>query len=241
VTAAAHRGRAIFVGALAAAAGGCAWDHLDAVTALPGIPPAAEASEAGPDANAAAADAGSGDDTGDAVEAMANADAGTPCAPSVAPIEQWTFDSTLEGWTDTFDTGVQASLVWTGSTGQPAPGAIDFNVTPGPSDAGKASGAWIRYDMPLGDLAGRTVAAWVWLAGGPSPHLKVFAQTGSQYVWADNGTVDLAPRTWTCVSLPVSSPSYDQASFDPTDVVRIGFETLSTEPFELVVDGVIVY
>ncbi|MCL2449198.1 MAG: hypothetical protein FWD17_09645, partial [Polyangiaceae bacterium] len=71
--------------------------------------------------------------------------------------------------------------------------------------------------------------------------LKVFAQTGPQYIWADNGINVLSPHTWTCVSLPLASPSYDQANFDPTNVIRIGFEMLAAAPFKIAFDTVVVY
>jgi hypothetical protein len=217
--------------ALAAAAAACGWAQLDAVGPLPDL---------------AVLDAGAVD--GDAVavhdgaDDSAAGDASSLCAPTAtAALDQWTFDTTAQGWSYTFDTGVRTTLSWTGLLGQPSAGALAFDVTPRAIDAGGTSGAWLQYDTPLGDLTGRIVSAWAWLDSGTSPHLKVFAQTGSQYVWADNGTVTLAPHVWTCVSLPISSPSYDQAAFDPTDVVRIGFEMIGTEAFDVVVDTVTVY
>jgi hypothetical protein len=164
-----------------------------------------------------------------------------------APTVQWTFDSTLDSWTSTSDTGVQTALSWTGSLGQPTPGAVHFEVTPrtsdggATSDGGSTSGAWVENDAPPANLAGRTIAGWAYLESGPSPQLKVFAQTGPQYIWADNGTVHLAPQTWTCVSLPLSSPSFSQPDFDPTNVIRLGFEMLATEPFHIDFDSVTVY
>jgi hypothetical protein len=86
-----------------------------------------------------------------------------------------------------------------------------------------------------------TMSAWVKLTSGPSPQLKVFAQTGSQYAWSDNGTIFLSAGVWTCVSLPFSSPSYQQATYDPTQVIRIGFEMLATSSFQLYVDTVSIY
>jgi len=43
------------------------------------------------------------------------------------------------------------------------------------------------------------------------------------------------------VSLPISTPSFNQADYDPTDVIRIGFEMLATLPFRLDLDTVVVY
>ena len=220
----------LVAGAAATVASACVWDRLDAIEGLPLI---------GVDAaiGATPAEGGGSGDTG----AGSDGPSSNPCMTQTTPIDEWTFDSEVAPWTFAFDTGVQATLTWTGTVGQPALGAIEFDVTPRPSDGGSTSGAWIEYDTALGNLTGRTVAAWVRLVDGTSPQFKVYAQSGSQYIWEDNGTVTLAPQTWTCVSLPVSSPSFNQADYDPTDVIRIGFEMLATLPFRLDLDTVVVY
>jgi hypothetical protein len=216
----------LIAGAAATATGACVWDHLDAIGALPstGVDAAIDAMP-----------------PVDGTSTAPDAPSSSPCMPQTTPIDEWTFDSEVQPWTFAIDTGVQATLTWTGTAGNPTLGAVEFDVTPRPSDGGSTSGAWIEYDTALGNLTGRTVAAWVRLVDGTSPQFKVYAQSGSQYIWEDNGTVTLAPQTWTCVSLPVSSPSFNQADYDPTDVIRIGFEMLATSPFRLDLDTVVVY
>ena len=46
---------------------------------------------------------------------------------------------------------------------------------------------------------------------------------------------------WTCVSLTLSSPAYNQPEYDPSDVIAIGFETLAVDSFELFIDSVQIY
>lgn len=162
-----------------------------------------------------------------------------PCASNTVAVEQWTFGTSVDGWALLLDTDVTATLTWTGSTGNPAAGALQVDANPAPSDAAVLSGAWLVLDQtPPSDLSERTLSAWVWLDSGPSPHLKAFAQTGTQWAWADGGTFLLTPNAWTCVSLNVSAPAYNQANYDPADVVRIGFEMLGPAAFRVYVDSV---
>jgi hypothetical protein len=194
--------------------------------------PEAQGPDGATDDVAAPADGGDGGDGG--ASSLA-------CGAVESPAQEWPFDSDVAGWTLTMDTGVVGALSWTGSAGNPSPGALEVEVTSSAPDAA-ADGAWAEYDTPLGNLSGRTVAAWVWLDSGPSPHLKLFVQTGLQYTWADNGTVDLPSHVWTCVSMPVSSPSYTNGpNYDPTSVVRLGFEMLASSPFRIYVDTVRYY
>ena len=234
---------AIFIAAAAAtAATACVWDRLDAIAALTstGVDDASTDVLRGAEASATGDGAAPGDATTDA-STPPDGPSSAPCEPQASPIDEWTFDSNVQSWVASTDTGVQASLTWTDATGQPTAGALEFDVTPRASDSGSTSGAWAEYEMPLGNLSGRTLAAWARLESGTSPQLKVFAQSGSQYIWADNGTIYLEPQTWTCVSLPISSPSFMQSDFDPTDVIRIGFETLGTAPFQIAFDTVVLY
>lgn len=85
------------------------------------------------------------------------------------------------------------------------------------------------------------MCAWMFLERGASPHVKIYAQTGSSYAWADNGTVFLTPQAWTCVAISLSWPSYQQADYDAVHVVRVGMELLGTEPFSVLIDTVRVF
>jgi hypothetical protein len=216
---------------------GCGWKELDAIST------ASLALDAqGPDAASDAADASDGQDELDAPsEAQEAGVSSLACSGNQTPVVQWTFDSATDGWTLSLDTGVDASLEWIGTTGDPSPGALQVAVTPYADDGGIMNGAWLLYGTPLGDLVGRTVAAWVYLDSGTSPALKVFVQTGTQYEWADNGIVTLPPHTWTCVSLPISTPAYNQPNYDPTAVITVGLQLLGFAPFQLFVDTVRIY
>jgi hypothetical protein len=212
---------------MALALSGCGWTELDAI-AQDGVEDAA----------------GAQDDAAPLDASMAPPDSeasSVACSGNGETVDDWTFDSDVEGWALALDTDVVATLGWTGSTGHPSLGALQVEVKPSQHDGGAANGGWLKHSDAYGDLSGRTVSAWVWLESGETPNLKVFAQTGTQYVWSDNGTVHLRPKTWTCVSLPISTPSYNQPGYDPTDVVDIGFELLGSSSFEVYVDTVRIY
>jgi hypothetical protein len=243
----------VAIGLLVAA---CGWKELDAIgTApladkVPGLDAAADTQET----DAQETDAQETDTQGaDAQEAGTEEEADGPdeaaeagpstaaCSGDQTPLLQWTFDTTVQGWALSLDTGVDASVAWMGTMGDPTPGALQVDVTPYPDDSGTINGAWLFYGGTLGNLAGRTVSAWVYLDSGTSPSLKVFVQTGGQYEWADNGIVLLASRSWTCVSLPISTPAYNQPNYDPTNVIRVGLQLLGAAPFQLYVDTVNIY
>jgi hypothetical protein len=210
----------------------CGWENLDAI----GGPAAAAFDDAG-----GVVDASAGPDDApiaDGVAALDGESGVLSCNLVANPLTQWTFDANVQGWTLAVDKGVQASLTWTGSTGLPSAGALRAAVTPNADDGGSLTGAWAHYDMSSVDLSNRTLSAWVWLDSGTTPNLKVYVQTGSQYVWADGGTVHLRAHEWTCVSMAVSSPAYNQANYDPTNAIRIGFELLGPSPFTLFIDTV---
>lgn len=215
----------------------CNWAELEAIRVQPA------ASDAEPSVVDATSNPEGLPDSDLSVDeaSFVEAAASSACTTDETVVNQWMFDANTENWALSTDTGLQGSLTWTSATGYPSPGALEVDVTPGVGDVANSDGAWLQYDTPLGNLSGRTVSAWVWLDSGPTPHFKLFVQTGAQWVWADNGTVSLTPHTWTCVSLPVSSPSYNGDNYDPTDVVRLGFEMLDSEPFRLYVDSVRYY
>jgi len=236
---------AAMAAAVASALLACDWVNLDAIAplALDGV--GANDVETIGFGSPDGAPTGDGDlEATDASDGSADAsfEASTPCASSIPAVEQWTFDTGIEGWVLLSDPGVAATLAWTGSTGYPTAGAVQVDVTPTPTDAAALSGAWlVLEETSPANLAERTLSAWVWLDSGPSPHLKVFVQTGADYSWADGGTVFLTPHTWTCVSLDVSMPAYNQPDYDPTQVIRLGFELLGTAPFGLYVGTVQYY
>jgi hypothetical protein len=222
---------------------GCGWTNLDAVGTV------LAANDTGPpdvSVDVPPVDASRSKDASDGSpeDTRQNREASTlPCTTAEPLVEEWTFDADagVSGWSISAQSGVQATLTWTSAVGDPSPGALQVEVTPRSSDGGATSGAWPQYNTPLGNLSGRTISAWVWLDSGPSPDLKLFVQTGTQWVWADNGTVQLSPKAWTCVSIPVSSPSYSGENYDPTEVVRIGFQLFGADPFRVYVGTVRIY
>lgn len=249
----------------------CGWVHLDAIGAVSmtdgeaqdappsyldgsldaDMPDATDATDdGGMWSDAELADAPNHSETPDALDALDASDASPPsdatvpnepCTGTQTPVRQWTFDSNVQGWQLSTNLGVQGTLAWTATSGMPAPGALQIDISPGRI----GQGGWARYlATPLVDLTGRTISAWLWLESGPPPRVKLYVQTGTQYTWADNGAISLTPHAWTCVSMAVSAPAYTNGpNYDPTSVVRLGFEILSssTSPFRIYVDSVRYY
>jgi hypothetical protein len=227
--------------------GGCGFEEIDALA--PGFGEGVEGGATGLDAGApvdAAAEQGSSDEPSDSADDAeplpvdGDVASNLPCTSGAPPLRSWTFDSDTEGWVLLLNSGVSGGVSWTGSTGDPSPGALEVDVTQMPADAGTPMGGWAEFQATaLGNLTGRVVSAWVWLESGTTPNLKLFVQTGSQFTWADNGTIHLVPHVWTCMSLAVSSPSYTNGpDYDPQNVVRVGFEMLGPTPFRVYVDSV---
>jgi hypothetical protein len=216
--------------AIAVAIAACSLKQIDAVAPL----------TSGDDATAEAAGVGTDDGAADvSIDTTQDGPSSLPCSSSTAPLAEWTFDATTQGWTMDLSTGLIASLTWTSSTGNPTRGAlqVDF-TTPAPPNAGASSTVWMHEDMGPSNFTGRTLSAWAWLDSGPSPRFLTYAQTGTQYEWADDGEHTLALHAWTCVSLPLSKPTFNQPNYDTTQVIRIGFEMISNSPFRVFIDTV---
>jgi hypothetical protein len=241
----------------------CDWEELDAIASLQGAGDVqvsdaevvADGSEAADvsdgetedgrlfsDSSSRAQDAtsaGDGANTADAFDALA-ADASetsVACATAGASaVKQWTFDATTEGWAVLDGTGTTVTWVNAG----PTPGALEVDGLPVIGDAASSQSHIGVDELPGVDLSGRTLSALLWLDSGTSPTIKLFVQTGPLYTWADGGSIVLPLRTWTCASLNVSAPSYTSQNgvYDPTDVVRIGFELDETAPYRLYIDSV---
>ncbi|MGA2450638.1 MAG: hypothetical protein ABTD50_18380 [Polyangiaceae bacterium] len=256
-------GRAVI--ALGAAHCACDWEELDALAPLGGdsggetdelvfttdAPPGSDVSHdesdgsrlLGGDAqredSTLATDVMGGTDVSDGAPGEAST-SGLACATASSPATaQWTFDTTIEGWA-LLSGSSDATLTWTGA-GNPEPGALEVDGTASPTDGASTIPAYaVVNETPSVDLGGHTVSAWLWLDSGTSPSIKLFVQTGSLYVWADGGSIVLSPLTWTCVTLDVSSPAYysQDGVYDPTSVVRIGFELDQSAPYRLYIDSV---
>ena len=218
---------------IALAIAACSLEQLDAIAPL----------ASGGDAtvqDSAAREAGFDDEAADVVAeaSLDGSSSSLACSSTATPVQEWPFDTTIDGWIIGVNSGVNATLTWTGSTGYPTPGALQVDFTPGPLDSGVNSAVWIHIEVPPSDLTGRTLSAWVWLNSGPSPEFLTYVQTGTSYAWADDGEHTVAPQTWTCLSLPVSNPAFSQPGYDTTQVIRIGFEMISNSPFRVFVDTV---
>jgi hypothetical protein len=158
-------------------------------------------------------------------------DAGPPpvCASASGTVKVWSFDSTVESWAYWPNLGA-GTLSWTGATGNPAAGSLAADVTNGDGVLG-----WIVMDSAAPNLSGHTGSVWLYLDSG-NVGIKMYAQAGSTYKWADGGFVTLTPKTWTCVTINFSTPVYNDAGYSPASVVRFGIELSGIGPLRIYAD-----
>jgi hypothetical protein len=164
-----------------------------------------------------------------AADIVPSNDANTPptaCGLTRSTTRIWSFATDIEGW-DFAD----GTMTWTGALGDPSPGALQVDWT-------ASVPVHPRRVEALGDLRGRVVTAWIWVAPGPAVGVKVFVQTGSRYWWADGGVVTPPPGQWTCVTLDIDNPAYSRQLYDPTDVQVIGLELQTTTSSRAYIDQV---
>jgi hypothetical protein len=140
----------------------------------------------------------------------------TGCQPAVSATT-WAFDQTVEAWQLSLDGGTSGTLVWTGATGDPSPGALQLDVTISGKQAVR-----VLLEQTFPDLTGKTLYARVFLDSGSGVVVKPFVQTGASYYWAEGPAVALAAQQWTCLNLDFANPTTGGATIDPTDVRRIG-------------------
>jgi hypothetical protein len=175
-------------------------------------------------------DASSGGGESDGAVDATDAALPTACANPVAE-RVWPFHTTVEGWEFVPSSG-SGPFAWTSALGQPEPGALALDLQTGTGIVG-----WILYGAPPPDMRGRTVSGWVYVSGSVDVWIKPFAQSnrGRVYGWVDGGGQTMQPDTWTCVSVDIDAPAY-QEDFDPTLVIRIGIEIAGTAPYQVYVD-----
>jgi hypothetical protein len=171
--------------------------------------------------------AGAGDSLGDAGQSGS----GTGCAPAV-PAATWAFDQTVEAWQLSLDSSTSGTLVWTGATGDPTPGALQLDATINGKQAVR-----VLLEQTFPDLTGKTLYARVFLDSGSGVGVKPFVQTG--VTWAEGPAVALATKQWTCLNLDLANPTTTTSgAVDPTDVRRIGVVVYGATTFRLYTDYV---
>jgi hypothetical protein len=159
--------------------------------------------------------------------------AATGCAPAV-PAATWAFDETVEGWQLSLDGGTSGTLVWTGATGDPTPGALQLDATISSSK----QTVRVLLEQTFPDLTGKTLYARVFLDSASGVMVKPFVQTGASYNWAEGPGVVLATQQWTCLKLDFANPATGGATIDPTDVRRIGVLVIGATTLRLYTDYV---
>jgi hypothetical protein len=156
----------------------------------------------------------------------------TGCDPAV-PAATWAFDKTVEAWQLSLNNGTSGTLVWTGATGNPTPGALQLDAT----ISGKQT-VRVLLEQTFPDLTGKTLYLRVFLDSGSDVMVKPFVQTGADHDGSEGPPVVPATQQWTCLNLDFANPTTGGATIDPTDVRRIGVLVLGNTTVRLYTDYV---
>jgi len=154
------------------------------------------------------------------------------CGPAV-PTAVWSLASDREGWQIEADPGASGTLSWSGSTGDPAPGALEIDATV----ANELNNVRVYLDQSPSNFTGKVLYAHVFLESGSGVSAKVFAQTGAS-AWGDGHDVYLDTQQRYCVSFDPRDTAVLTADFDPTAVRRIGVFFFGNASARLYVDQV---
>ena len=80
----------------------------------------------------------------------------------------------------------------------------------------------VRYrQQPLTDMVDRVATVRVLVQSGSDLTAKLYVQT-TDYAWADSGNVPVETGVWTCLSLDLANPGYENEGYDPNNVIAIG-------------------
>lgn len=148
--------------------------------------------------------------------AVISASPNVNCGDTVNPSPSWPFSAGLQDWQISSEQGV--SLNWVETVGASAPGAMLVVGT-----ATEARDAFTFVPTAVQDLTGVLLTAWVSVDGTDTDvSVKLFAQSGSNYAWADGGVV-LVPRgAWVCLAFSLDEPAFAVTGFDAKRVQRVG-------------------
>lgn len=144
-------------------------------------------------------------------DSVANAD----CSDAVDATPRWSFDADTQGWR--LANPSVATLDWSDAHGMPSPGALLVQGDSPPDDD-----LFVYVPIAFRDLSGTIITLNVLLESSGDIAVKLFAQSGDSYLWADGGIVRVAAGEWTCLAFDLEAPVYRTTGFDPTRVRRVG-------------------
>lgn len=159
-------------------------------------------------------------------------DAGPPpgCA-GPSPLQIWSFATDLEGWGFFSNNNASGAVRWSGATGNPDIGALQFDATGGNGLIGDVTLSLANAV----DLNGRTLSAWV-TTNQPVTVNFIAATTLSSTGFGP--TFQLTPNTWTCVTFDPAMPVSALTGYDSSQIRWIGVQPSGAAPFRLYVDQV---
>jgi len=155
------------------------------------------------------------------------------CSNGTNPLQIWSFDGDLEGWTWVSDSGASGAIRWSSTVGNPTPGSVQFDAASGSGVMGD-----ILYTLATpADLSGRTLCAWVMLESGSAVSVNFIAAT-TLVTTALGPSTPLTPGSWTCVSFEPDAPESAPDGYDPTSIRWIGLQPWGGAPFRIYVDQI---
>ncbi len=152
------------------------------------------------------------------------------CDNVVDATPNWSFDASLEGWQ--YAGGQAASLSWSSDEGASAPGAVLLDGTTVVS-----ADVFVFVPTEAQDLSGTLLTARVLVEAEAEVSVKLFAQSGTNYAWADGGVVVVAPGEWACLALDLDEPAFAVNAFDVSRARRLGMEVTGSR-YRLYLDDV---
>lgn len=137
------------------------------------------------------------------------------CDESVGASTRWSFSDSLDGWQVSSDQAV--SLAWSEAVGAGASGAILATTT-----ATEVDDAFVFVSTGMQDLSAMVLTVRLLVETDRDVSVKLFAQSGATYAWADGGVVTVTPGHWVCIALALDEPAFAANGFDASRVRRIG-------------------
>ncbi|HVZ31005.1 MAG TPA: hypothetical protein VG963_01180 [Polyangiaceae bacterium] len=127
--------------------------------------------------------------------------------------------------------GSNASVMWTGSEGNPAPGALDFKNPAGGS-------AELFSPGLTGNLSHHVMLLNVEVASGSNVRMRLFVETGASAQRGRGAYVTPPGGQWACTSLDFDNPDTADSGYDARSVTGAGLEVEGSGSVEVYVDQI---
>jgi hypothetical protein len=215
----------------AGSAGGATPGSLDAASSALGELPPSRGGDAGDGAGISGAGGATGFDAGGSVgPSGGSAGVGVPDSRECVLrgtetlVEQFDSSSPLVE-----ARGANSSVTWTGTVGNPSPGALEFDVPSG-------SSAELYSANLTGNLSGRRMLLNVYVVSGTNVRMRLFVETANPARRGYGTYVSSPLASWDCASLDLQAPATSDTGFDPSNVSGAGLEVEGSGDVAIYVD-----